>query len=165
VGIDELKSNINGVFDGISSLSAESIGSSVSGAAESGTELFSDPAGFFNLLLADTIDHLFADYVIRPMVGRYLTNGDITGDRYLKSVNVTDGLDGLKFHGFDYLDLAAASEMNSSFIDKDGDITLTVRYDVAYSFLILPLPFAELSITQSVKTKAWLGGKGERYQP
>jgi len=86
----------------------------------------------------------------RPLVGRYLHAGDTDGDGYLKRMNVEGGLNGLDFDGFVY---------------SGGDITITISYKVAYSFGALPLPFPALSVTQSVKTRSWANGKGERYIP
>ena len=165
INVNELKTNINGVFEGIDSLSVGGTGKSAAGAAKSGYDLFSSPANLVNLLIDDAKNALFSEFVIKPLVGRYLSNGALSGDEYLKSMNVPGGLKGLHFCGFDYFDLSITSDMNSALIDKDGNIKLIVRYKVSYVFGALPLPFTELSVTQSVQTKAWLGGKGPRYEP
>jgi len=164
-GINELKANINGIFEGINNLSVDEIGRSAEAAVESGTNLVSDPKSLLTLLVDDAKNAVFSELAIKPLVGRYLSNGAMTGDEYLKSMNVTGGLADLNFCGFDYFDLSVIDDMNSALIDKNGNIKLTVRYEVAYSFWTLPLPFPKLNITQSVQTKAWLGGKGERYKP
>ena len=63
---------------------------------------------------------------------------------------------------FSDLDL---QDNDSTLLDEDGNVVLTVRYAIDYTFGALPLPFPDhrLEITQTVKTKAWLGGNGEGY--
>jgi len=85
-----------------------------------------------------------ADSAVKPLVERYID------DIYLKNMNVCGGLSGLDF---------------DSPVYSGGDITITVSYKVAYSFGALPLPFPAMSVTQSVKTRSWANGKGERYKP
>lgn len=92
--------------------------------------------------------------LVRPVVGRYLTNGSQSGDEYLKSMRVVDGLDGL--------DLTPV-ESDSAFLDADGNVVITVSYQIDFGFGALPLPFTELNVVQTVKTKAWLGGAGDGY--
>ena len=108
--------------------------------------------------LDEAINSTTEALIIRPLTGRYLANGAMNGDEYLKSVNVIGGLEGLSFCGFD------SGGDPSVLIDQNGDIKLVVRYQIDYMFGALPLPFApKLSITQAVKTKVWLGGRGEGY--
>ena len=165
--VDSLKSSINGILDGIGSLSLEGMGENLDDAIDSGTELLSDPAKLAEMLIDDGINALFVLTVVKPLFGRYLSSEAMTGDQYLRSMRVTNGLDDIRFFSFNYFDLGSRSDDNSTIIDKDGNITLVVIYDVAYSFWSLPLPFTEpkLHITQTVKTRAWLGGEGERYKP
>jgi hypothetical protein len=89
----------------------------------------------------------------------------MTGDAYLRSVNVISsqtgarGLDALEFFQYSNLGLG-----NSVLIDKDGNVNLTVEYEVEYKFGALPLPFQPtLRITQTAVTKAWLNGSGRGY--
>lgn len=90
--------------------------------------------------------------LVRDLIGKYLSNGDMGGGEYLESVNVAGGLDGLEFCG---LDLAA---------DENGEVSLAVEYEIEYRFGALPLPFGpRLKIAQQAKTKAWQGGAGEGY--
>ena len=97
---------------------------------------------------------------MKAMVGRYLSNGAMTGDEFLKAFGVEEGLDGLTFYDFD------GAGNDSILLDADGNVKLAVRYEVNYTFGALPLPFEpSLKISQVVKTKAWLGGSGEGYQP
>ena len=95
------------------------------------------------------IGSLTAD-LANALVGRYLSNGGIDGDRYLSGMNVIGGLGGLDFSG-------------SRLINQEGDLELVVNYKIDYRFWTLPLPFSEINVNQTVKTKAWLGGRGEGY--
>jgi len=86
--------------------------------------------------------------LLQPLVEKYLANGDISGDSYLRSKRV-DGID--------------LSE--SIILDNNGNIKLTVYYEIEYTFGALKLPFKpSLKVTQSAVTKAWLGGSGEGYR-
>lgn len=87
--------------------------------------------------------------VIR-LVGRYLRNGDMNGDEYLRSVNVVGGLGGLDFG-------------DSVLLDGYGNIKIVVHYAIDYRFGALPLPFPEIRVTQTAMTRAWLGGSGDGY--
>jgi len=103
------------------------------------------------------------EYLVRPLVGRYLANGSISADEYLRSVRVVNngktGLDALEFHGGSVL-----GPQNSVLVDRNGNVKLIVHYEIEYSFGALPLPFRPtLRITQTAVTKAWLGGSGKGY--
>ena len=124
-------------------------------------DLFDDPVTTVKLLrsyaVSEAWDAMCASFV-RPLVGRYLCNGDMDGDTYLRSANVIGGLDGLVFYKF-------GSPGNSVIMDEYGDIKLVVSYKIEYKFgaLPLPLPNPYLEVTQTAKTKAWLSGSGEGY--
>ena len=118
---------------------------------DAGSDLFSDPSKLITLFLDEGKKAAFTELAIRPLVGRYLRNGTMSGDQYLKYSGVKNGLNSLEF------------KTDGVLIDKNGGITITVGYDVAYSFWGLPLPFSKLHMTQSAKTRAWLGGEGVRY--
>jgi hypothetical protein len=171
-GADEIKTDINGVIDSINSLSFKD--TALSGEAALGRvvgwgeSIVDDPKAavqiFLNYGLAELKDKLF-ELLARPLVGRYLSNGNMTGDEYLKSVNVIDGLKGLHFYEFTLLDLSSIGHENSVLIDKNGDIKLVVQYEIEYKFGALSLPFEpKLKVTQTVKTKAWLNGRGDGYR-
>ena len=86
--------------------------------------------------------------LVSPLVDRYLARDDMTGDEYLKSVRV------VKFE-----------IVEANVIDKDGNVKLTVEYEIEYTFGALKIPFGPtLKVTQTVVTKAWLGGSGEGYR-
>ena len=162
--INTIETGIDGIVEGINSLSIDEMESVMSDAIQGGTDLFSDPSKLIGLLMSDETDKI-TEEIVRPIVGRYLSNGHksgnfvsdnyLSGDEYLKRMGVLGGLgstftgDGLQF-----------------FILYDGDISLIVSYDVDYFFGALPLPFIDpyLSITQQVKTKTWAGGHGEGYK-
>ena len=167
--IAEFSNNIRVVMDGLSSLggsnsisqditTAQNVYESGSAAMEQTSgwveTLANDPKEMIGQLLAlgaDTGSRAAFTAIVRPMVGRYLTNGSQSGDEYLKKMNVVDGLAGLDFD-------------DSTFLDKNGDVVIKVSYVVEYKFGSLPMPFdTGISIEQTVKTKAWLGGTGKGY--
>lgn len=169
--VDDMKSDINDVIDGINSISIDSIASGGESAAGRllgwGENIADDPKSVMQLLLNYGLNegssYIFGQ-LVRPLVGRYLSSPTMTGDAYLKSVNVVGGIDGLEFYEFTLLDLDSIGQNNSILIDKDGDVRLVVQYDIEYTFASLPLPFhPTLHVTQSATTKAWLNGKGEGY--
>lgn len=109
----------------------------------------------------------------RPLMNRYLQNGGVTGDRFLRAFHVVDGINGLDFYTLDSVGIDTEEgrltgiETNDSFLlDSSGNLKLVVQYDVEYLFGALPLPFDDgvLHITQEVMTKAWLKGTGDGYK-
>jgi hypothetical protein len=171
--INNIRENMFSAIKGISSLS-DSI-SEENRDNDAPNRIFSpdeqaagDPESALNLLMsygADEFRNKVFGELVRPLVGRYLANGEMSGDEYLKSVRVLDresgarGLDALEFYDFKNAGLG-----NSVLIDKDGNVKLTVVYDVEYTFGALPLPFGPtLRITQTAVTKAWLNGSGKGY--
>jgi len=86
--------------------------------------------------------------MIHPLLMSYLENGDASAEKYLENVKAAD---------FNLTDCIL--------IDKNNNVKLTVEYEVEYTFGALRLPFTPtLRISQTVVTKAWLGGSGERYR-
>jgi len=84
---------------------------------------------------------------VQPLFGRYMANGEMSGDEYLRSVRVAN----LEF-------------VDCIIIDRNGNVKLTVEYEIEYTFGALRLPFTPtLKVTQTAVTKAWLGGSGEGY--
>lgn len=153
-----LRQNVNSLLDGIESLSGISRGEAS----------LADPQAALGQLMSFTVNDLRSSVfseMVRPLVGRYLLNGEMTGDEYLRSVRVVNsqtgatGLNALEFYQLRNMGLG-----NSELIDKDGNIRLTVEYEVEYRFGVLPLPFRPtLRITQTAVTKAWLNGSGPGY--
>ena len=168
-----LRGDINGVLAGIDSFS------SANGATSGGVDdekqthgsterAVGDPKEVIQLLMNYGINELrneVFEQLARPLVGRYLSNGEMSGDEYLQRGMVvnkktgTTGLDALEFYQFSNFGLG-----NSTLIDSDGNVKLTVEYEIEYTFGGLPLPFKPtLRITQTVSTKAWLNGSGKGY--
>ena len=173
---NEMRDEVAAVLSGIDAFS------DIRGAAESGAsaagrvygwgeEAVADPKGVLQLLMnygLNEVRNQVFEELARPLVGRYLANGEMTGDEYLKSVRVVktggggvcaEGLAALQFHEWSGL-----GQGNSVMIDRNGNIILTVHYEVEYTFGGLKLPFTPtLRITQTAVTKAWLNGSGKGY--
>ncbi len=162
---NEIISDIGKVFEGIKNVSfqeaqvqGEVLTKGVSGMIE---DIIDNPEqalqGILNYGLGEISNAAF-EQGLRPLITRYLSNGSMTGEEYLKSVNVINGIDGLKFYAPNSLG------GSSTLIDEDGNVKLVVNYAIEYKFGALPLPFTpKLEITQTVKTKAWLNGSGKGY--
>jgi len=86
--------------------------------------------------------------LVRPLLMLYLSGRQVSGAENLESANIVD--------------LALTRAV---IIDRNENIILTVTYEIDYAFGALRLPFGpRLSVTQTVITKAWLGGSGEGYR-
>ena len=169
--IDGLKTDILGVINGVEKLSlshgANEETSAPSGEHTAEEALAGEPMNLIqqilNYGLGESVSALF-ETLVRPLVGRYLSNGSMTGDAYLKAFNVKDGLKSLEFYEFDLLDINSIGHRSSTLIDQNGDVVLVVQYEIEYKFGTLPLPFKPvLKVTQTAVTKAWLGGCGNGY--
>ena len=177
-GGNEMISNINEVISTIEDLD-------VQGAYDAGQNIYDQASGFVGRLQENPKDVLqnFMNYglqecssaalgsCIRPLIGWYLTNGQMSGDEFLKAFQVEGGLDGLTFYsvgkvGFDSDTnrFTPISDNKSKFLDSQENIKLVVQYDINYTFGALPLPFGKLHITQEAMTKAWLNGHGDGYK-
>ena len=177
---DELKGSINDVITQLNEIKNKNVGKeTVSGLYNSGKSAFSkvntvgdkyvnDPkaalADLASVGITEGLDAIFGE-LCRSLVGHYLDNGDMDGDAYLKWAGVEGGLDGLDFYDFSLFKHDQPSRENSMMMTADGDVRLVVNYDIDYSFgaLILPKEYRTIHVTQTVKTRAWLGGDGERY--
>lgn len=168
--INTVKTHINDVIDAVDKLNA-------SDAIEGGKALYNDATSaidsvkedpeaafqyFLNYGLQEGLDELFAQ-ALRPLVGRYLANGSMSGDQFLKTFHVEGGLNGLKFNDFDAFDLQTTKSNDSRFLTGDENVKIVLEYDIDYTFGALPLPFAKLHITQEAMTRAWLNGAGKGY--
>jgi len=146
------KDNISSVITGIESLSKGNglgggNGNRSLGSAETAV---GDPKhviqSFANYGINEIRNLVFEQFA-RPLVDRNLANGDMTGGEYLNSVRVSN---------FEFGDCVI--------IDRNGNIKLTIDYEVEYTFGALRIPFGPvLKITQTAVTKGWLGGSGEGY--
>ena len=144
--------NINSVLRGIESLSGGNVLSTDAGRALSSIEeAAGDPKATIQNFLnygVNEIRHHAAERLVQPLIGRYMANGDMTADEYLRSVRVVN---------FDLRDCVI--------VDRNGNVKLTVDYEIEYTFGALRLPFSPtLRVTQTAITKAWMGGSGEGYR-
>jgi len=170
---DAFKKDMNAVIDGFDSMS--NIGGALEGGNNTvnrvygwGEEIVGNPKAALQLLMNYGLNELRGlafDELVRPLVGRYLANGDVTGEMYLSGAGVvnrhtgTTGLNALEFYNHRTPGLG-----NSVMIDREGNVKLTVEYEIMYTFFGLPLPFnPTIRITQTVVTKAWLNGSGKGY--
>ena len=171
--VGAIKEDINSVLAGLDSLSniggaIDAGGNAANRALGWGEKAAGDPKAALQLLMNYGIDELRGlvfESLARPLVGRYLANGSITGDAYLARAGVINkrtgarGLYALEFYQFSNMGLG-----NSVLIDKDGNVKLVAQYEILYTFGGLPLPFKPtLRITQTAVTKAWLNGSGKGY--
>ena len=177
-GANEVIDNVNKVINTLENLDIE-------GAQEAGQAIYDQASGFAGRLQDDPRDVLqdFMNYgiqelssaalgaCIRPLVGWYLTSGELSGDAFLTAFQVENGLDGLQFYTVDKVSFdgsenqfTSISDSKSRFLNSQENIKLVVQYDINYTFGTLPLPFGKLHVTQEVMTKAWLNGHGEGYR-
>lgn len=175
---EELVDNINTVMSSLQSLDIEgleeSTGAIVDQAEGFADTMTNDPEKILQGLLNYGVQELSSAALgacVQPLVGWYLTNGEQSGDAYLRSAHVIGGLDGLDFYTRDSVSfdadngqLVAVTAEKSRFLDGGENIKLVVQYKIDYTFGALPLPFGELEVTQEVMTKAWLNGYGDGYQ-
>lgn len=170
---DSLKSDISEIIRGVNTFDANEVGTHGEAAVSRVSGWVNDTVDDPNATIALVLDYglnegkkALLEQFLRPTVGHFLANGDMDGNAYLEKMQVEGGLNGLQFYNFNLLTANKNDAHNSNWLDKNGDIVLTVQYDVKYSFGSLPLPFPKksLHITQTVKTKAWLNGDGEGYK-
>ena len=168
-----VRNDISAVLEGLENLS-DARGAAGHGAAVANRgfnwaeQTAGDPKAALQLLMNYDVSELrnqAFEQLARPLVGRYLLNGEMSGDDYLLQAGVINrhtgatGLAALEFYRF-----SNAGVGNSVLIDKDGNVKLTVEYEIEYTFGGLPLPFhPTLRITQTAITKAWLNGSGKGY--
>ena len=118
---------------------------------------------FLNYNVQGGMDFLF-EAAIRPLVGWYLRNGNMSGDAYLRTFHVENGLKGLDFKKLTAFDLGSTvTGGDTRFLTGSETVKIVVEYDSDYTFGTLPLRFTKLHVTQSVETRAWLNGLGEGY--
>lgn len=181
--LNTFKSNVNEVIEAIETLSISGIKASGDAMAQQGSSVAKDirdnPRDVLQNLMNFGIQKAgSAAYgqLLKPLLNRYLRNGDMSGDEYLKAFHVVDGINGLKFTTFDIIGWDSTANRfkttqpeDSQILTKDGDVRIVVTYKIDYTFGALPLPFRDkdgnsyLTVTQEVVTKAWLKGVGEGY--
>ena len=168
-----IKNDINSVFSGINDFSdlvtsVSTGGSIINRVLGLGEEAAGDPKGALQILMSYGVNELRGkvfEELARPLVGRYLANGEMSGDEYLRRagvVNSNSGAEGLE--ALEFYRLVNLGGRNSVLIDLNGNVKLTVDYEIKYTFGGLPLPFGPtLRVTQTAITKAWLNGSGKGY--
>jgi hypothetical protein len=94
-----------------------------------------------------SVANLVLDGMIQPLIRGYLANGDMSGDEYLRRSGIVN-------FRLDSVELP----------NSNGNVKLTLQYEIDYTFGALPLPFGPtLKVTQTAITKGWLNGSGEGY--
>lgn len=106
-----------------------------------------------------------AGYQAKSMIGRaaaagltkkYLEQGDLSADEYLRSYGVKDGYAGLDFSG------------TTIFCEnKEGAgrmIDIVVSYDIDMSFLAFIIPDPQIHVVQRVSVAGWVDGDGEKLK-
>lgn len=156
----EFRDNANDMLTALQNFSlsdAQSSGSAMVGQIQ---DAVADPREMLRLTLNFGLkkgtDELF-QVMVKPLILHYLCNGSESGEEFLTAFGVD----------VDSMEMSDGSwgVSDTTLLDSAGDVKLTVHYQVDYVFGTLPLPFDnKLDITQTVKTKAWLGGHGEGYE-
>ena len=95
------------------------------------------------------VKSLGATLAAQAMTEKYLRQGNLSADQFLKNYGVEEGYEGLDFTG------------STMFCDEDYRmIDLVVEYDVHMGFLGLVLPEPKVHMVQRVSVSAWLGDNG-----
>ena len=143
--------NIDGVLGGINTLAGGGGGwSDISNAYDSVQDMAGDPKkmiqSFANYSLQE-LRNTASAVLMEPLIYRYLSNRNQSADEYLKRLRVVS---------FQIVDCVI--------VDINENVKLTAMYEVEYTFGALRIPFTPtLRISQTVVTKAWLGGSGYGY--
>lgn len=164
-GAHQMQDNVNTVITGIQGLSPGDIVDGGSGAFDLamdwGESAMNNPMEIVQLFLGaglhELTSYVATEILFRPLVGRYLTNGDISGNEFLRRAGVIGGINGLNFYSF-----SLDGSHNSAIINENGQINITVRYEIRHRIGAIPVP-ATLRVTQTVQTRSWLGGSGRGY--
>ena len=180
--IREFEADVKGVVRGVESMDigeiaghGGAIGERTLSVAEAAA---GDPEQVLQLLLNYGISEVGSkvmEEVMKPLIGRYLANGSMSGDEYLRSMgviscrrNIADKAESIRSRGLAALDFSGVLGRrtgDSMLIDKYGNVRLSVEYEIEYTFFGLKLPFEPaIRITQTVVTKAWLNGSGKGYR-
>ena len=173
VEVNAMKDDFALVLDAIGSLSdpgalLDSSGNVINRALTWGEEAVGDPKVMFQVLANYGLNELRSavfESVARPLVGRYLSSGELTGNEYLTRAGVMNRRTGKTgIYAMEFYQLGNLGLGNSVMIDRNGNVKLVVEYEMMYTFASLRLPFKpSLRITQTVVTKAWLNGSGPGY--
>ena len=150
--------SISNVQSALSTLvsDAQSTGSSISSSVSSLKTLLSNPSDLVVGLiylgadgLSYTAGKLIGTVLAEALTEKYLENGDVSANVYLKSYGITDGYSGLDFSG------------STVFCDDDNRmIDIVVEYDIDLSFAQLFIEDAKLHVVQRVTVPGWVDGDG-----
>ena len=120
---------------------------------------FNDPNGTIVGIIYMAVDgasfyakSLGATCAAKAMTGKYLKQGNMSADDFLKSYGVEEGYEGLDFSG------------STMFCDAGNDqyrmIDLVVEYDIHLGLLGLILPEPTVHMVQRASVSAWVGDNG-----
>ncbi len=99
--------------------------------------------------LEDSAKGYLGQVLGKALVEKYLVNGELDADGYLKSMGITDGMKGLNFKG------------SSLFADEDYRvIDINVSYEIELWFTLIP-GLDSITIEQRCATTGWLGDGSE----
>ncbi|MBR6095266.1 MAG: pilus assembly protein [Lachnospiraceae bacterium] len=118
--------------------------------------LFEDPSGSVVGIIYMAVNgasyyvkSLGAKLAAQALTEKYLRQGDLSGDQFLRGFGVKDGYKGLDFSG------------STMFCDEDyRTIDLVVEYDIHVGFLGLILSDPNIHMVQRVCVSAWVGDNG-----
>ncbi len=162
--------NLNQIMDSGLNMDMSGVQGGVQGAIQSASRVrIKDVLAIMVQGIKDTVFAQCMDLLSNQYLNNYGTDGSVkeSGEEYLKANNVKDTLtfNGSYGIGFNNYNISLSlGEGGSQFLDKNGDITVAISYEIDYRFGGLKLPFTTLKIRQVVKTKAWLNGDGDGYK-
>lgn len=118
--------------------------------------LFSNPSDMVIGIIYMALDagsyyvkSLGAKLAAQAMTEKYLRQGNLNADQFLKAYGVKDGYEGLDFSG------------SKMFCDSDYRmIDLVVEYDIHIGFLSLVVPDPTIHVVQRTSVSAWVGDNG-----
>ena len=118
--------------------------------------LFEDPGGTVAGIIYMAVDgasyyvkSLGARLAAQVMTKKYMEQGSLSADKFLKTMGVQKGYDGLDFSG------------STMFCDEDYRIIdIVVEYDIHLGFLGLIMPTPSVHMIQRCSVSAWVGDNG-----
>jgi len=124
-------------------------------------DVIDDPVTFLMNFVYSGLTIASHEAIIRPIFNKYMRLFDQNAATFLENNRATDG-SGL-VAGF--LGNVIAFD-GSHLITPEGDILIIATYNIDFTFGFLPLVperFGTIEVTQSVKTRVWLGGYGDGF--
>ena len=148
-----IESSFNDVMDGINFLSGNGGDfSDINRMLDSAQQAAGDPKAMIQNLVNFGINEarssVSAALIAKPLFMRYLASGKTSAEEYLQGLRIIN------------LDITECI-----IVDRNENVRITAEYEVEYTFGALRLPFTPtLRISQTVITKAWVGGSGDGYR-